>query len=66
MAEQIMRQEYKIDYLNGKTDIINLKVRFFFSFELRHLLEMAGFKVKNLYGDFQKINLLQIIQKWFG
>ncbi len=54
MAEQIMYQEYKIKHPRGKTDIIKLKMRFFFLFELCHLLEMSGFKLKNIYGDFKK------------
>jgi len=54
MAEQVMHQEYKVKYPRGKTDIIKLKMRFFFPFELRHLLEMSGFKLKNIYGDFRK------------
>jgi len=54
MAEQVMCQEYRVDYLNGKTDTTNFKMRFFFPFEVRHLLEMTGFEVKNLYGDFKK------------
>jgi len=29
-------------------------MRFFFRFEIEHLLRLAGFKVKNLYGDFSK------------
>jgi len=29
-------------------------MRFFFRFEIENLLRLAGFKVKNLYGDFKK------------
>lgn len=56
MAEQIMYQEYRVEYPDRKKDIIKLKMRFFFAFELRYLLEMSGFRLKNIYGDFKKSN----------
>ena len=54
MAEQMMHEEWRFVYPNGKTEIIPLKMRFFFRFEIEHLLNLIGFKVKNLYGDFDK------------
>ncbi|MFH1656720.1 MAG: class I SAM-dependent methyltransferase [Candidatus Nealsonbacteria bacterium] len=54
MAEQMMSGQYKLIYPNGKKEILPLKMRFFFRFEIEHLLKLAGFKVKNLYGDFYK------------
>lgn len=54
MAEQMMYQEYRFNYPNGKKQLIPLQMRFFFRFELEHLLSLAGFEIKNLYGDFKK------------
>jgi SAM-dependent methyltransferase len=54
MAEQMMYQEYRFSYPNGKKKIIPLQMRFFFRFEIEHLLRLAGFEIKNLYGDFRK------------
>jgi len=54
MVEQIMYQEYRINYPNGKKNIALLKMRFFFRFEIEHLLGLTGFKVQKLYGDFKK------------
>ncbi|MFA6146343.1 MAG: class I SAM-dependent methyltransferase [Patescibacteria group bacterium] len=54
MAEQIMYQEYRFNYPNGRKQLIPLQMRFFFRFELEHLLSLAGFEIKNLYGDFKK------------
>lgn len=54
MATQVMDQHWGFDYPNGKRKIIPLRMRFFFRFELEHLLKMTGFKVIKLYGDFKK------------
>lgn len=54
MAQQMMYEEWRFVYPNGKTEITPLKMRFFFRFEIEHLLNLTGFKVKNLYGDFNK------------
>lgn len=54
MAEQIMHEEWCFIYPNNKKEIAPLKMRFFFRFEIEHLLRLTGFKVKNLYGDFDK------------
>jgi SAM-dependent methyltransferase len=54
MAEQMMYQEFRFSYPNGKKEIIPLQMRFFFRFEIEHLLHLAGFEIKNLYGDFKK------------
>ncbi|PIS14932.1 hypothetical protein COT64_00025 [Candidatus Shapirobacteria bacterium CG09_land_8_20_14_0_10_39_12] len=54
MAEQMMHQEFRFTYSGGQEEIIPLKMRFFFRFEIEHLLRLAGFKIKNLYGDFNK------------
>ncbi len=54
MAQQIMRGEYKFNYPNGKKEIIPLQMRFFFRFEIEHLLNLTGFEIKNIYGDFKK------------
>lgn len=54
MAEQMMYGEYQLTYPNGKKEISPLQMRFFFRFEIEHLLKLAGFEVKNLYGDFYK------------
>jgi len=54
MAKQMMYQEYRFKYPDGQEKIIPLRMRFFFRFELEHLLYRAGFKIKKLYGDFYK------------
>ena len=54
MAEQMQYQEYRFIYPNSERKNVILKMRFFFRFEIEHLLELAGFEVKNLYGDFNK------------
>jgi len=54
MAEQMMHQEYRFSYPGGRKEAVPLRMRFFFRFEIEHLLRLAGFKVKNLYGDFSK------------
>lgn len=54
MGEQMMYQEFLIKHSNGRKNIAFLKMRFFFRFEIDHLLRLTGFKVKNLYGDFLK------------
>jgi len=54
IAEQMMYQEYRFTYPDGKEKIVPLRMRFFFRFEIENLLRLAGFKVKNLYGDFKK------------
>ena len=54
MGEQIMYQEYRFRYPNGEEKTAPFKMRFFFRFEIEHLLALADFKVKNLYGDFMK------------
>jgi len=54
LAEQIMYQEYRITYPNGKKAILPLRMRFFFRFEIEHLLRLAGFRIVALYGDFKK------------
>jgi len=54
MAEQMMCQDYRFSYPDGKKELFPLKMRFFFRFEVEHLLPLAGFEIKNLYGDFKK------------
>jgi len=54
MAEQMMYQDFRFTYPDGRKEIMPLKMRFFFRFEIEHLLSLAGFKVKSLYGDFNK------------
>lgn len=54
LVEQVMRGEYRLNYPNNKKEIIPLKMRFFFRFEIEHLLKLGGFNAKNLYGDFSK------------
>jgi SAM-dependent methyltransferase len=54
MAKQMMYQEFRLRYKDGKELILPLKMRFFFRFEMEHLLRLAGFKVEKLYGDFKK------------
>jgi len=54
MAEQMMYQEYRFSYPNGKKEIIPLRMRFFFRFEIEHLLARSGLKLVKLYGDFGK------------
>lgn len=54
MAKQIMYQEYRFCYPDGKNEIASLQMRFFFRFEIEHLLRIANFRIKNLYGDFKK------------
>jgi ubiquinone/menaquinone biosynthesis C-methylase UbiE len=54
MATQMMKQEFRASYSNGQKQIMPFKMRFFFRFEIEHLLKLTGFKVKNVYGDFKK------------
>jgi len=54
MAEQMMYQDFRFNYPNGKKEIFPIQMRFFFRFEIEHLLKIVGFKIKNLYGNFQK------------
>ena len=54
MTEQMMYQQYRLTYPNGKKEITPLRMRYFFRFEIEHLLKLAGFDVKNLYGNFYK------------
>jgi SAM-dependent methyltransferase len=54
MAEQMMYQEFRFSYPDGRKQIIPLQMRFFFRFEIEHLLHLAGFEIKNLYGDFKR------------
>jgi len=54
IAKQMMYQEFRFTYPDGRKEIIPLKMRFFFRFEIEHLLNRVGFKVKKLYGDFNK------------
>jgi SAM-dependent methyltransferase len=54
MVKQMMYQEFRFTYPNGKEEIIPLQMRFFFRFEIEHLLHLAGFEIKKLYGDFGK------------
>lgn len=54
MAEQMMHQEYRFSYPGGKKEIIPLRMRFFFRFEIEHLLALSGFELVKLYGDFRK------------
>jgi len=57
LAEQMMHQEYCLTYPGGKKDIFPLQMRFFFRFEIEHLLHLLGFKIAALYGDFKKSKL---------
>lgn len=52
MAEQMMYQEFLFSYPNHKTEIVPLKMRFFFRFEIEHLLTLAGFEIKKLIRRF--------------
>ena len=54
MAEQMMYQEFRFSYPSGKRIVVPLRMRFFFRFEIEHLLSLTGFKKKQLYGDFRK------------
>jgi len=54
MAEQMLHQEFRFSYPSGKKEIVPFQMRFFFRFEIEHLLSLAGFEIKNLYGDFKK------------
>lgn len=54
MASQIMYQEDRYKLSSGKVEVIPYKMRFFFRFEIEHLLSLAGFEIINLYGDFKK------------
>jgi len=52
-GNQIMYQEYRFTYPNGKRDILPLRMRFFFRFEVGHLLHRTGFSIIKLLGDFK-------------
>jgi len=50
-AEQVNDIEM-IWYLDGRRTVQSFPFRYFFRFELEHLLALAGFEVTALYGDF--------------
>lgn len=54
MSEQMMYQEFRFTFPNGNQKIAPLKMRFFFRFEIEHLLHLVDLEIKNLYGDFKK------------
>lgn len=64
-AEQMMYSQYRLTFLDNKKKIVPLKMRYFFRFEIEHLLKLTGFKVKSLYGNFKKdkfgINSLEML-----
>jgi len=43
-----------IYYLDGKRIVQSFSMRYFFRFELEHLLARSGFKVTALYGGFDR------------
>ncbi len=47
---------YYVTHLDGKSErlVQSFPMRYFFRYELEHLLELSGFKVFELFGDFDK------------
>ncbi len=47
---------YYVTYPDGKTErfVQSFPMRYFFRYELEHLLEFGGFKIIDLFGDFDK------------
>ena len=47
---------YYVTYPDGKTDrfVQSFPMRYFFRYEIEHLLELCGFKVIDLFGDFDR------------
>jgi hypothetical protein len=47
---------YYVTYPDGKTDrlVQVFPMRYFFRYELEHLLELCGYKIIDLFGDFDK------------
>lgn len=54
MTEQMMYQEYRFTHGGGRKQYAPLRMRFFFRFEIEHLLAHSGFTPMKLYGDFGK------------
>lgn len=53
-AKQIMIQQFRFRHSDGTEEIFPIKMRYFYRFEIEHLLKIAGYKVVQLYGDFCK------------
>ncbi len=59
VAEQIIRQYFVFEELDGDGHVVAkrfnpLVLRYLFRYEMQHLLELAGFRVEALYGDFDR------------
>lgn len=58
-ATQVLTEDWIFEEINedGRVvarDIRTLSLRYFFRYEMQHLLEGAGFKIEALYGDFRR------------
>ena len=57
-AEQVNDAEliYKITHPDGRTErlVMAFPVRYFFRYEVEHLLERCGFKVVELFGNYDR------------
>jgi SAM-dependent methyltransferase len=55
---QIIYEEmyYNVDYPDGKKEklIYPAQVRYFYRYEIEHLLSLSGFKINKIYSDFEK------------
>jgi SAM-dependent methyltransferase len=56
--KQIIYNElyFKVEYPDGRREKLNypLATRYYYKFEMEHLLSYSGFEIKNLYSDFEK------------
>jgi hypothetical protein len=62
-AEQCNHMElyYYLTHPDGRTErlVQRLDVRYFFPYEVQHLLARAGFRVLHIYGDYDKSPLTE-------
>lgn len=59
LEHQIIKQDYLFDEMDASGKVVersysSLTLRFSYRYEIQHLLELSGFQVENLYGDFNR------------
>ena len=59
LEHQIIKQDYLFEEMNASGKVLershsSLTLRFSYRYEIQHLLELSGFQVENLYGDFNR------------
>ena len=69
LTEQILEETRLFDELNEAGKVINryyvpLQIRWVYRYEMQHLLELCGFEVEALYGDFKRANSGTVASKF--